>query len=202
MRIGIDFDNTIAGYDHAFVSLAVDWRIIDVATVKTKTEVREALRAREGGEREWQKLQGRVYGAEMHRASLINGVDAFLNEAHKRGDDVFIVSHKTEFGHFDPDRINLRDAARAWMTALDFFNPNGFSLNLDHVFFHDTREKKIAEITALDLDWFIDDLPEVFATTGFPDTVKKILFTNGADHSEMPYSVRKHWSDIQSLIYP
>ncbi len=28
-----------------------------------------------------------------------------------------MVSHKTEYGHYDPDRVNLREAALGWMTA-------------------------------------------------------------------------------------
>ena len=45
-------------------------------------------------------------------ATLIPGVDAFLRRCRTEGCAVSIVSHKTEYGHYDPDRVNLRDAAR------------------------------------------------------------------------------------------
>ena len=202
MRIGIDFDNTIAGYEHAFVGLAVDWGLIANGEAGSKVEVRELLRARDGGEHDWQRLQGRVYGAEMARAELIDGVASFLNEAHTRGDDIFIVSHKTEFGHFDPDRVNLRDAAKAWLAEQGFFSATGFALEPANVFFLPTREEKVAKIAALNLDWFVDDLVEVFDSEGFPETVKRVLFSKNAQGDEAPYAACAHWSEIQALVYP
>ena len=62
---------------------------------------------------------------------------------------VVIVSHKTEFGHHDPDRVNLRDAARDWMAAHGFFHPNGFGIAPDAVYFEATRQDKLARIRQL-----------------------------------------------------
>lgn len=204
MRIGIDFDNTIAGYDRAFVSLAVEQGMMSPGIANTKTEVRDFLRAQDGGEQEWQRLQGRVYGAEMGRANLMAGVDAFFVEARLNGDELFIVSHKTEFGHFDPDRINIRDAAHTWMREQGFFNPDGYGIDAGNVFFLPTREEKIAQISALKLNWFIDDLPEVLSADAFPQNVKKILFTN--DQAVEPLEgvglVKACWKDIQDELYP
>ena len=200
MRIGIDFDNTIAGYDQAFVGLAVEWGLIPDGAAKTKTEVRDTLRAQDGGEHDWQRLQGRIYGAELARADLIDGVGDFLTQARQRGDEVFIVSHKTEFGHFDPDRVNLRDAARQWMTDQGFFSSEGYAIDPAQVYFLPTREEKVAKIADLGLDWFIDDLPEVLNADGFPKTVERVLFANAAAVQDGPYKVKAHWSDIQALI--
>ena len=203
LRIGIDFDNTIASYDQAFVNLAIKWGLIPVGAATNKNEVRYTLRRQEGGEHEWQRLQGRVYGAEIECANLIVGVGAFLTEARARGDQVFIVSHKTEFGHFDKDRINLREAARKWMENLGFFEADGYALAPEHVFFLPTREEKIAQIAALDLNWFIDDLAEVFLTDGFPESVGKILFTNDSEglHVKAAGLVKGCWKDIQDELY-
>lgn len=201
MRIGIDFDNTIADYDHAFFSLAVEWGMVPQGVSLNKTEVRETLRARDGGEIEWQRLQGRVYGAEIDRAELIDGVGDFLMEARQRGDEIYIVSHKSEFGHFDPDLINLRDAAREWMSGKGLFSDDGYAINLNRVYFLSERDEKVSKIAELSLDWFIDDLPEVLDDENFPDSVEKVLFTNNSAIVDRVYAVMPQWADIQALIY-
>ena len=154
-------------------------------------EVREALRVRPGGEQDWMRLQGRVYGAHMKDAELIDGVDAFLRRCRSQSIRVCIVSHKTEFGHFDPDHVNLRDVARDWMRSKGFFDPNGFGLSPNDVSFEATREEKVAQIGALGCTHFIDDLEEVFREPGFPVQTKQYLFARHA---------YKSWDEIADDI--
>src|SRR4051812_3212094 len=106
LRIGIDFDNTIAGYDSVFSDAARDLGLLPAGCAATKAAVRDTLQARPDGEREWMRLQGRVYGKLMSRAQLIDGVADFLTRC--RAHEVAIISHKTQHGHFDPERIDLR----------------------------------------------------------------------------------------------
>ena len=183
MLIGIDFDNTIAGYDGVFVKAAEAEGLLSGSTATSKAEVREALRMRPGGEQDWMRLQGRVYGAHMKDAELIGGVEGFLMRCRSKGIPVRIVSHKTEFGHFDPDHMNLREVARDWMGRKGFFDPNGFGLSPGDVFFEATREEKVARIGALGCTHFIDDLEEVFREPGFPAQTKQYLFAPGAGNS-------------------
>ena len=54
MRIGVDFDNTIACYDEAFVKVGRNENILPTEfSGSTKSEVREAIRSLENGEHEW-----------------------------------------------------------------------------------------------------------------------------------------------------
>ena len=201
MRIGIDFDNTIAGYDEAFVSLAREWGLEPATSARTKTELRNALRQTPDGETDWQKLQGRIYGAEMNRAILIDGVGHFLSEARNNKADVFIVSHKTEYGHHDAEQTNLRHAATDWMNRHRFFEPDGFAIASENLFFEDTREAKLGRITALTLDWFIDDLPEVLNDPAFPGGTEKILFSNQVDDSAFPFRAFSTWREIEKTVF-
>ncbi len=176
MRIGIDFDNTIAGYDGVFGPVARELGFLEDGINGPKTEIRNALRARgDDGERDWQRLQGQVYGKFMGRAEMIDGVDGFLSTCRDNRETVFIVSHKTEVGHHDPDRVNLRDAALAWMTDKGFFDADGFAIPKENVFFEATRTEKIARIKALDCTHFIDDLEEIFLDPEFPETTQRFL---------------------------
>ena len=200
MRIGIDFDNTIAGYDAAFLAAAQSEGLVESSFTGGKTAVREAVRNLEDGERKWQALQGRVYGAHMDRAALIPGVAEFLKQCADQAHDVFIVSHKTEYGHFDPDRINLRKAAMGWMKKQSFFSNDGGCLSPDNVFFESTRAEKIARIKALSLDIFIDDLPEVLSDPAFPTEPQRILFDPNAQTGTLPYGKASHWREITEEV--
>ena len=78
MRIGIDFDNTIVGYDALFTEVARSHGLIPAEFSGTKKQVRDTVRLLEAGEAAWQRLQAAVYGPRMGDALLIDGVGAFL----------------------------------------------------------------------------------------------------------------------------
>lgn len=199
MRIGIDFDNTIAGYDRVFREVAAEWGLLPAGFVGGKQAVREALRARPGGEREWMRLQGRVYGKYMARAEPVAGVEAVLRRWRRCGAALFVVSHKSRYGHFDPERIDLREAALGWLTERGLFGPGG--LDPARVFFEETREAKVARIAALALDHFIDDLPEVFAEPAFPAGVRRhLLATAGAAEVPAGVAVYRGWEELGDAL--
>ncbi len=169
LRIGIDFDNTIACYDRVWRKVAMEGKLVSRDFAGGKAEIRAAVRAAGDGETNWRRLQGRIYGKHMHEAQLMEGVDDFLNNCRRHGHCVFIVSHKTEYGHFDPERINLRRAAFEWMEGRGFFDGGGYAIDRGNVFFESTREEKLDRIRSLNLDHFIDDLAEVLENPGFPE---------------------------------
>ena len=201
MRNGIDFDNTIASYDAVFPSAARKMDLLPRGFRGGKKEVRSAVRALDNGEREWQRLQGQVYGRFMPDAKLVEGVDAFLLAAKSLDADIRVVSHKSVHGHFDPQRIDLRDAAREWMRERGFFEMNGFGLSVDAVHFLSTRAEKIARVGTLKIDVFIDDLPEVLSEPSFPAGVRKILFTNGGAAPDGAYETAADWHEIKDLLF-
>ena len=201
MKIGIDFDNTIAGYDTLFREAAMEEGIIDGNWEgKWKTELRNHLRRQPNGEKIWMKLQGQVYGKYMHRAEMLPGVANFLISCNVRGHKIYIVSHKTEYGHFDPEKIPLRKEALKWMEIRRFFDPEYFGLDWKDVFFADTREEKIDIIARLKCGWFIDDLPEVFEEKHFPDFSQKILFGSYKPEQFQNITVLNSWRKISEKI--
>jgi hypothetical protein len=199
-RIGIDFDNTIVDYDDVFLAAARERGLVDETFRGGKEAIREALRVKPDGESTWRSLQGYVYGKGIADAVMFDGFAAFLRACRAQGHQVSIVSHKTEFGHFDESRLNLRDAARAWMQARNFFGQDGFGLCRDDVFFEGTRADKIERIARLRFTHFIDDLPEVLDDPTFPQDVMPILFTNGVAPSTKRPNAFAHWRDIAGAI--
>ena len=113
VRIGIDFDNTIICYDKVFAAVARQRGLVPEGWEGLKTDVRDHLRSRAGGEFAWQGLQGFVYGKGIGGAEIYPGVREFLTACRQAGSKVYIVSHKTRFGHQDPDHTDLDRVAVA-----------------------------------------------------------------------------------------
>jgi hypothetical protein len=201
MRIGIDFDNTIITYDEVFRASARARGLIGEGVGGTKQAVRDFIRLQADGELAWQKLQGQVYGQGIGDAGMCEGVDGFLRRCREMRAIVFIVSHKTEFGHHDPARINLRKAALDWMTARGFFSPDGYGIAAENVFFEGTRAEKLARIKTLDCTYFIDDLEEVLSDPAFPPGVTRILFSDGPAKPSAPYTVYPSWRQIEEHVF-
>lgn len=200
LRIGIDFDNTIIAYDAVFRAAAQQRGLIDESFSGRKQAVRDAIRALPDGELAWQRLQGHVYGKGIAAATMVAGVKPFLCRCRAEGCDVAVVSHKTEYGHFDPDRVNLRQAALDWMAAQGLFEGDCAILR-ENVFFEATRADKLKRIDALRLTHFIDDLEEVLTDPGFPPHVKRILFAEERAAAAAVYVSFPSWPEIAEYVF-
>jgi hypothetical protein len=200
LRIGIDFDNTIVTYDDVFCAMAKRWGLIEPNFSGSKQAVRDEIRLLPDGELAWQRLQGQVYGKGIKEGRLVAGVESFLRRCKAQRCVVAVVSHKTEYGHFDPDRVNLREAALDWMTAQGLFD-RAHAIAPDSVYFENTREKKLQRIAMLSLTHFIDDLEEVLGHPEFPPNVQRILFADDERRLTAPYLVCSTWRDIERRIF-
>lgn len=198
LRVGIDFDNTIVTYDEVFSAMAKRWDLIDASFVGRKQAVRDAIRLLPDGELAWQRLQGQVYSKGVAEARMIAGVEAFLRRCRTNNCEVVVVSHKTEYGHYDSDRVNLRTVALDWMAAQGLFDD---AMASENVYFESTREDKLRRIAALSLTHFIDDLEEVLTDPAFPPNVKRILFADAEQPAAALYIVCSTWRDIEQQVF-
>src|SRR5579862_7521958 len=98
--VGIDFDNTIAGYDELLHEVAVERGLISAEVACNKKAIRDTIRALPEGELGWRALQSIIYGARMGEARLLDGVREFIAECRHMGIRVYVVSHKTEYANF------------------------------------------------------------------------------------------------------
>ncbi len=149
----------------------------------SKTEVREYLRRSAAGEADWMRLQGQVYGRYISRARLFEGVAGFVTSLRAAGATLTIISHKTRYGHFDSDRVDLWEASRHWLDERGFFDRTRLRFTRDEVLFDETREGKLAQIAAQGCVLFIDDLPEVLRHPAFPGVTRPLWFARAA-HAE------------------
>lgn len=182
MCIGVDFDNTIAGYDRLFETLAAESGLLppgalSSGAIRGKTAVRDAVRLLPDGEDHWQRMQALAYGPRISEAELLPGVAEFFRRCRNAGLQVVVVSHKTEFARGGDGVTNLRGCALGFLRQHGFFDTSeaGLGLAEAQVFFEPTRHDKVARIRALGCTRFIDDLPEVFAHENFPPGVERLL---------------------------
>jgi len=198
MLIGLDFDNTLAWYDDVFSVEAKKLDLVPKEWKSTKQDLKDKLHSIKGGDKFWQKIQGQVYGPSMHKAKLFPGVARFLLRCRLQGHIVFIVSHKTKYGHFDPTKTLLRQVALDWMHSKGFFDEDKFSISKNNIFFAATRQEKVEKISSLNLDVFVDDLEGVFAEKSFPD-IQKILFSK-TYKNKYHNIICSNWPDIENSI--
>jgi hypothetical protein len=201
MLIGIDLDNTLVTYDQVFRDVALARGLIDPAFVGTKQAIRDHIRLLSDGELAWRQLQGYVYGKGIAGAQMFEGVDGFLRRARAEGLPVVVVSHKTEYGHYDPDRVNLRESARAWMRANGFFASDGYGILAENVFFEASRAEKLGRIARLGCTHFIDDLEEVLEDPDFPAGISRILFSQNKPVRAAPYTICTSWQQIEEHVF-
>jgi len=174
MRIGLDFDGTIAIYDRVFHQCAVEQFGLPSEISPSKSAIRDWFWATPAGKEEWIELQAQVYGVRIREACIAPGLEEFLQLCWQRKIHVAIISHKTEFPARGP-RINLREAAHDWLQAQGFYDR--MNVAQQDVFFEPTRAEKIRRIISFACSRFVDDLEEVFLEPAFPMTVEKLLYS-------------------------
>ena len=198
MKIGVDFDNTIVSYDKVFHKVALEKSLIKSSLTISKIAVRDYLRNK-GQSDIWTELQGYVYGERMLDANVFPGFIEFLNFANKNSIEVLIISHKTIYPYLGY-KYNLHDSARVFISKF-LSNKNKNLVNSKNIFFELTQENKAKRITKESCDFFIDDLPEIFALNDFPNKTKKILFDPNYNHKHFNDGlVCSSWKNIQDSL--
>ena len=202
LRIGLDFDNTIANYDQAFPEVAriLGFETNDLTATLNKRDLKLKLLKQPDGDTAWQKVQGLVYGKFIDLASLYPGVYEFVLRALASSHEIFIVSHKTELGHFDESRTPLRQAATTWLINQKLVGDSDSKIKLQNIYYAETRDEKINKIVELQLDVFIDDLYEVLSDKSFPKNIRKILFGSVATTSEEIFAMQS-WREVGDELF-
>ena len=199
MRIGIDFDNTIACYDGVFHAAARERGLIPDDLGTDKTTVRNYLR-KIGKEDDWTELQGYVYGARMDLVAVYEGFRSFVRLAREQNHELIIISHKTKTPFMGPS-YDLHAAARAFLEKTEIVSHDGVS----EVIFELTLDEKTGRIASEGCDCFVDDLPELLGHENFPETARAILFDPDQHHSQGLSNGRTaekygSWDDIASAL--
>ena len=101
-------------------------------------------------------------------------------------------------------RVNSaqRDRALNWFETTDFFNQT--LIKEENVYFCFDRRDKTHFVKSLEIDYFIDDRPEVLSFMG--ENVTKILFNPNKEDLEKyrerlnNYYIVKNWAEVEELL--
>jgi hypothetical protein len=200
MRIGIDFDNTIACYDGVFHAAALERGLLPRDIPRDKNSVRDFLNG-SGRKDDFTELQGYVYGSRMDLVACYPGVREFITAARPHH-DIFIISHKTRYPILGP-KHDMHTAARDFLLAQGIVAENG--VPTENVFFELTKEEKVARAAHLGVEVFIDDLPEILAMSGWPRSLRAILFDpdgriSSMTGSEPRFESYTSWTEIHMAL--
>lgn len=197
MRIGLDFDNTIACYDGVFHAAACARNLVPETVGTAKNDVRDYLNGK-GLKDAFTELQGWVYGARMDLVAPYSGVDTFIDRARAAGHEVCIVSHKTARPIKGP-AYNMHLAARTFLNDRGLASPS--RIPASEIFFEETKEAKVAKIDELGCNVFVDDLPEILSLPGFPVSARGILFDpNENFREETRFDRVTSWDALSTVL--
>ncbi len=199
MRIGIDLDNTIANYNCSILSLAIKFNYVPSDWKGNKLEIKNYLILKKNGQKNWNKLQGQIYGPYMKKAKVFDGFVNFLKRYLCKKNEIFIISHKTQYGHHDKYKTPLRIVAIDWLKENKIINYNKKGILEENVFFLSTQKEKINKIESLNLDFFIDDLKDVLLLIKNPK-IRKIQFQGDTSTTADSIKCFDHWDKISNYI--
>lgn len=200
MIIGLDFDNTIVSYDALFHKVAAEKGLVAEGVAINKVAVRDHLR-KAGQEPVWTEMQGYVYGARLDEAVSYPNVRSFLRWSLEQGHSINIVSHKTRHPFIGP-KYDLHDSAMSWI-GKHLVDQYGSLVGSDNIFFEPTKEDKISRIKDLGCEVFLDDLPEIFLATKFPDQTRRFLFDPENNYTKEQYSslnIVRDWEEFKNYL--
>jgi hypothetical protein len=199
MRIGIDLDNTIINYNSAFRIGALRVGHENCRKCTTKNQVKSKILDGIDGQMKWEMLQGKIYGEWIDLAKIYSGFFRFLKRAISRDFYICIVSHKTEYGHHCKKNISLRESAKYFLRSKGIEVEEGNHEKI-RICFLNTKSEKIRKIHELKLDYFVDDLLEVFQDENFSSQTKKILFDDGIKVNNSSIRSANNWDDINQFL--
>ncbi|MBI3558304.1 MAG: hypothetical protein HY074_18715, partial [Deltaproteobacteria bacterium] len=195
LKIGVDFDNTIISYRKLFHELAVAQGWVPPQPALSKEQVKSVLLKQDGNDLRWQSLQAKAYGPEILRAAPFEGFREFVSSAALQGHEIVIVSQKSVASHYDPS-VRLREWALRWCAEQKITG-----IAPGNIFFEATREEKVARISALKLDLFVDDLPEVLEHPEFPASTTAVWFTQAEPTAKLPgYPICVSWHEVLRFV--
>jgi hypothetical protein len=115
----------------------------------------------------------------MAYAQPFEGAIETMKALVEEGHHLTIVSHRSLRPYAGPS-YNLHEAARDWvykrLRSAGLFLDEGRGHEGSNIYFLETRQAKIAKITEIGCDIFVDDLPEIIFSPDFPSTTVGVLF--------------------------
>jgi len=170
-RFGFDLDNTLIDYSDAVKEYC---RIKSLNHCSDVVRLRDELGKNHTSDHAWQLAQAWLYTEGLKFAQIGVGALNLCNYLESEGYQLYIVSHKTSHTPNLSGRIALHKVANNWISSSPIAK---FFKEKQQIYFEPTRILKVKRIQDLSLNYFVDDLEEVFNTPDFPINTKNFLIS-------------------------
>ena len=190
---GFDLDNTLIDYSAAVEEYC---RIKSLIPCTNIGLLREQLGKNSSSDHEWQLAQGWLYTEGLRFAQPGLGSIDLCKYLIQEGYKLFIVSHKTSHTPDFCGNTPLHDLANNWIKKSAIAN---YFKEAEQIYFEPTRGLKVKRIRELALNYFVDDLEEVFKESEFPMNTKRFLiYKSSAQNSKI--KCVGDFSDIREIL--
>ena len=190
---GFDLDNTLIDYSAAVEEYC---RIKSLIPCTNIGLLREQLGKNSSSDHEWQLAQGWLYTEGLRFAQPGLGSIDLCKYLIQEGYQLFIVSHKTSHTPDFCGNTPLHDLANNWIKKSAIAN---YFKEAEQIYFEPTRGLKVKRIRELALNYFVDDLEEVFKESEFPMNTKRFLIYNSSAQNSKIKCVGD-FSDIREIL--
>ena len=190
---GFDLDNTLIDYTGAVEEYCKIKTLIPCSNIEM---LREQLGKNSSSDHNWQLAQGWLYTKGLRFAQPGLGSIDLCKYLVQEGYQLFIVSHKTSHTPDFCGNTPLHDLANNWIknsSIADYFKET------EQIYYEPTRELKVKRIRELALNYFVDDLEEVFNETGFPINTKSFLIYKSSSRNSKIKCV-SDFSEIKGIL--
>ena len=177
---GFDLDNTLIDYSEAVAEFC---KINSLPLCNDIGNLKLMLRKFSDSDHEWQLAQSWLYTSGLEFAQLGLGSIDLISYLSQKGYHLYIVSHKTSHTPKFCGQVPLHDLANNWIRKSAL---SSYFKDPERIYFEPTRKAKVGIIRKLSLDYFVDDLEEVFEEPNFPSHTKRILiYKSGSQNSTL-----------------
>ena len=171
-RFGFDLDNTLIDYSQSTIEYC---KTNGLQIYKSLKDLRNKIRFEMADDESWQSAQAWIYTEGLNYANLTNGTNDFFKLLFKNGFEISIISHKTSHTQKKYGSQELHSRTMQWLSSQ--IEAEGFELK-KNTYFEPTRSSKIKRIKDLNVNYFVDDLIEIFEDKNFPKLTQKYLLSS------------------------
>jgi len=166
---GFDLDNTLVDYS---ISAQIYSRSNNLEKCEDISSLRSLLKTNDPTGRRWQEAQSWIYTEGLSFAYPNIGAKELCSYLESNNFKLQIVSHKTTHTPNFCGEKPLRNLATQWIKESDL---SSFFSNEEMIHYESTRFNKVKKIKSLNLDYFVDDLVEVFTEHEYPKEINSYL---------------------------
>ncbi len=168
-NFGFDLDNTLIDYS---ISAQIYSRSNNLEKCEDITSLRSLLKTNDPTGRRWQEAQSWIYTEGLSFAYPNAGAKELCSYLESNNFKLQIVSHKTTHTPKFCGEKPLRNLATQWIKESEL---SSYFSNEEMIHYESTRLNKVKKIKSLNLNYFVDDLVEVFTEHEYPKEINSYL---------------------------